>query len=650
MNILHSSLGIVSFSIILLLLTNCSGQPEPIYTNPVIVDVYPGLAEAVVSRDFDQLHGYLSHEDENVRAAAWHAIGKSETDQTERLLTAVIRENSIAAWQALSFYEIDAEGVEQVDELLQREDNTYIKACEFYRRQGDADHIPMLLQKKDPSEHAHRCAAAIGAIVSRVEINDEMKRDILNRAFESENPEYRRNLLYGFYRSGLNRPEPESELRQAILDDWLETVFGSEKETDRYMVRILGEKAAENLLELHGGIRRVNDIPLAVEIARNIPLTGDEHSDVDRIKSFLSHSNPHVIAQTLETLKQHAFSSDELNDFIYSEITVPTRNPEVFITSLEYLQQQNINLSGLAEKQLFAEKAGPYLTHRYLEFYRTEKSPDEYLRKIEEHIKAGEIRSLHATQSLSQFWTENDADAHRAEIHRLVRIAVESQSRSAISGLNTLLNDEVIIEETDFEWLDGVYTDAVENGYDEFAEQLGQNLESRFPDRYTQRHDAFQKEFRMPDWDRLHALGTRPHWRLETSRGVVEVRLDPLTAPFTVSSIDSLTRAGAYEGAAFHRVVRNFVVQGGDFDRRDGFGGPDYRIPTEPSTRSFERGSVGIASSGTDTEGGQFYFMHIWAPHLDGSYTRFGEVVRGMDVVDKLRIGDRVERASISVR
>jgi len=154
----------------------------------------------------------------------------------------------------------------------------------------------------------------------------------------------------------------------------------------------------------------------------------------------------------------------------------------------------------------------------------------------------------------------------------------------------------------------------------------------------------------MPDWDRLYRMGTRPYWILETSRGKIEVRLEPETAPFTVSSIDSLTRAGAYDGVVFHRVVTNFVIQGGDFDRRDGFGGPGYRLPTEPSTIPFERGAAGIASSGTDTEGSQFFFMHNRAPHLDGHYTRFGEVVRGMDVVDKIQVGDVVNRARMSLR
>ncbi|NBC05449.1 MAG: peptidylprolyl isomerase [Bacteroidetes bacterium] len=145
-------------------------------------------------------------------------------------------------------------------------------------------------------------------------------------------------------------------------------------------------------------------------------------------------------------------------------------------------------------------------------------------------------------------------------------------------------------------------------------------------------------------------MGTNPFWVLETEKGTIEIQLDPLAAPFTVSSIDSLTRAGAYDDVSFHRVVRNFVIQGGDIDRKDGYGGPDYRIPTEPSFKSFERGMVGIASAGTDTEGSQFFVMLNWSPHLDGNYTIFGKVTKGMDVADQIQIGDRVIEAGIYSR
>ena len=98
---------------------------------------------------------------------------------------------------------------------------------------------------------------------------------------------------------------------------------------------------------------------------------------------------------------------------------------------------------------------------------------------------------------------------------------------------------------------------------------------------------------------------------------------------------------------AFHRIVPNFVVQGGDFERGDGYGGSMTTIPTEASEFEFERGVVGVASAGNDTESAQFFIMHQWQPHLNGRYTRFGTVIKGMEVADKLQRGDKIVSAVV---
>jgi cyclophilin family peptidyl-prolyl cis-trans isomerase len=133
----------------------------------------------------------------------------------------------------------------------------------------------------------------------------------------------------------------------------------------------------------------------------------------------------------------------------------------------------------------------------------------------------------------------------------------------------------------------------------------------------------------------------RPRVRIETSRGRILAELFADEAPATVEAFVGLVRAGFYNGLTFHRVVPNFVVQGGD-PNGDGTGGPGFRLPTEPSPRMYVRGMIGMASSGRDTEGSQFFIMHSAHPHLDGRYTLFGRVVEGMDVVDALEVGDRI--------
>ncbi len=152
---------------------------------------------------------------------------------------------------------------------------------------------------------------------------------------------------------------------------------------------------------------------------------------------------------------------------------------------------------------------------------------------------------------------------------------------------------------------------------------------------------------RRVDWGALAPLGPRPRMILETGKGRVVLVLDAESAPLTVQTIAGFAQEGLYDGVPFHRVVPNFVVQGGDFARGDGFGGPGFTIRSEFTEIPFQRGVVGMASAGKDTEGSQFFVTHSMQPHLDGSYTSFGWVEEGMDVVDQLYEGDRVLTARV---
>lgn len=126
-----------------------------------------------------------------------------------------------------------------------------------------------------------------------------------------------------------------------------------------------------------------------------------------------------------------------------------------------------------------------------------------------------------------------------------------------------------------------------------------------------------------------------------TEKGEFEVKLYGDDAPYTATSIYTLAKRGFYRGLTFHRVVPDFVVQGGD-PRGDGEGGPGYTIRCEVNHKPYRRGVVGMALSGKDTGGSQFFVTAAPQPHLDGRYTAFGEVVKGQEVVDSLLEGDTI--------
>ena len=131
-----------------------------------------------------------------------------------------------------------------------------------------------------------------------------------------------------------------------------------------------------------------------------------------------------------------------------------------------------------------------------------------------------------------------------------------------------------------------------------------------------------------------------------TERGTIELELFAAEAPLTVYNIVSLAERGYFDGQRFHRVVPNFVVQAGD-PRGDGNGGPGYAIRDELNRRRYGRGTLGMALSGPDTGGSQFFVTHSPQPHLDGGYTVFGELVGGEDVLDRIVQGDRIVRVTV---
>ena len=142
-------------------------------------------------------------------------------------------------------------------------------------------------------------------------------------------------------------------------------------------------------------------------------------------------------------------------------------------------------------------------------------------------------------------------------------------------------------------------------------------------------------------------VGSRqPMAVIETDDGVVTLQLYGREAPLVVEAFVRLANEGFYRNTVFHRVVPNFVVQDGD-PRGDGTGGPGFSLRESFSRRRHERGCVGLATSGPDTGGSQYYLCHSSQPHLDGAYTVFGTVLSGFDVMDRIVQGDRMVRIRI---
>ena len=137
----------------------------------------------------------------------------------------------------------------------------------------------------------------------------------------------------------------------------------------------------------------------------------------------------------------------------------------------------------------------------------------------------------------------------------------------------------------------------------------------------------------------------------ETSRGRIVVDLFPKDAPNTVNNFVFLAKDGFYDGTKFHRVIPDFMIQGGD-PEGTGRGGPGYKFADElkNNPRKHQRGSLSMANAGPNTNGSQFFITHIATDWLNGKHTVFGQVRSGQEVVDAVKQGDTLTRVTIEER
>ncbi|WP_322572476.1 peptidylprolyl isomerase [Rhodohalobacter sp.] len=619
------------------------------HKSEVVQTVYPEITKEIANRNFNGLMEFVNHDEQEVSNLAWKALAKTELDESELdlLIEEAFRKDVEGGWFAVSFHDLDSDRLNSIRNAFRAGEISSKSVCNVFFRQGELDDLEYLISSMDLIGSAE-CSKAIGGIMSRVEVPESLNEAVIRTVFENEDQEIRRNLLYGYYRASVNRPEADSFLASLTENQWKEFGVGQDQFLDMTVVRMLGKRGLHVAMDQLSD-EELNDRPgLAIDLASTLGISVPKTEDVKPIFRLLHHKNNHVVVQVLTSLTQHDRLTPPFLNRIEEEVTIPTRDPEIFVSSLNLFLRNRMDISSHRFRLDELSERNPYLKEQFLIIYSALDSDEEYFERLSGHIKSGGVEALHAGRMMTRFLQRRGIpNRFRNSVEELITYVLDDGNRSSLDGLAEVFLSDRVLSDDIFETLNNAYERYIEQDLIEQARILQRVLEERFSDQFEAADFQFEKPFRLPNTDRLYQMGTRPFWELKTEQGTIVVRLDPLSAPFTVSSIDSLTRAGAYNGVVFHRVVRNFVAQGGDFDRRDGFGGPDYRIPTEPSFETFSRGMAGIASSGTDTEGSQFFFMHRWAPHLDGHYTNFGHITRGIDVLDKLQVGDKIIEAEI---
>lgn len=136
---------------------------------------------------------------------------------------------------------------------------------------------------------------------------------------------------------------------------------------------------------------------------------------------------------------------------------------------------------------------------------------------------------------------------------------------------------------------------------------------------------------------------------IKTNKGDINIVIFASKVPLTAANFLNLAQHGYYNGVKFHRVIKNFMIQGGD-PTGTGSGGPGYKFEDEidPTLKHSKAGMLSMANAGPKTNGSQFFITHLATPHLDGKHAVFGEVTKGQDIVNAIAQGDKIESITIS--
>ena len=642
-------------------------------TDSLLTATYPDLYEAVTQRDIELLEPFLSHQHPKVREQAWRAFANTPVDSVDQFIELAKEQNSEASWLGISKHAITENKIRELEQSWVERPELRSGISRALGQQGDQQTLSFLVDQLNENlgKSEYPTALAVGRLVKQFDIAQGQQVRIIQKAFSTENYKATRAYLYGWYRSDESRLTAAAQ--DTLFNRWQLMGTGMSRDVDQYINKILPDRTTHTLTIFYNGEQMLDhEAQLAYELAMSIGKVPLNDKNSLAAKILLTNENPHVQIQTLRSLDGNIEKNNDLYQYIEDEMLSDERLADaVWLQAVATMQQVNEQIVDNYQDRLATiPDKNPYLWPEVLGVYQQDESVENYLQRIGDLISEGEsLPAMYALQSLASM-VQYDVDIvkkHRQQIRNIVFSALDLGDRGVTYTATSLLENESLFGLQDFDRINGSLSAFSLPGDIEVYQNFGSLYKERFEEQARPVIDSLasksylplnrsladagwdvevpeesKTDFRLPDWDRLWELGSKPTLLLETDKGRIHIEMNTLSAPATVAMIDSLNSAEHYNDVPFHRVVPNFVVQGGDIEREDGFGGPDFVVPTEASEEEFVPGAVGIASAGPDTEGSQYFIMHQWKPHLNGNYTRFGKVTDGMDVVDRIVKGDKV--------
>lgn len=401
------------------------------------------------------------------------------------------------------------------------------------------------------------------------------------------------------------------------------------------------------------------DYRVKVEILRNL----DKFpyiKVIDIIIRELKSENLHVAHTAAQYLIDHGNPSDAAiyKDFISDDLrySVKARIYEAILRNIPtYYTNTKANLRKEIEEYYSASNS-PYEKAAYLKAigqdpYNYELVSQLGLESKDPIIKTTSVELLGSILEHPNFIRafKSGARFHTKKIVGLIQKAVQSGDAGMLATAGTILAKESLALSPYMVDSIEIYKTALSKlklPYEiESYNALGEAISIAQGSQFKKATAAYNHPIK---WSLFNSFGDSTIAVIKTNKGNITIKMFASKAPGTVSNFISLAQQNYFDDNRIHRVVPNFVIQGG-CSRGDGYGGLDYTIRSELTQNYYDdEGYIGMASAGKDTEGTQWFITHSPTPHLDGKYSIFGKVIKGMDVVHNIQVGDITHDVIIS--
>lgn len=623
------------------------------------VDMLEPLWHAISERNEADILSYLKSNESIMVETALRGLANMTIENITPVFEMALSDSQPLAWFTLSTQQTDSGKLREIEAHILKNETpkaSVIGGLLVLGQKGDPTSHKFLVNllenghfsgehqstKWSDTDIRYAFALSLSRSALRTPLSSEQNFSVLKHAITAETAMEQSAWMYAWYRSGT------LQLDKRTLDGlvtWSSALWNEAHGiTRQYWIQILGKNHDPRVMDLldYEFLRHAHSLE-AIEASRTIfrftraadrrtrdfvPLVSEEII-TQKLVALLMHENVSVRLEVLQSITDGNFDVPIcIEDELYFSLTDGTSMiPAEWMMRVQALARcSKEKARRVMEEYPRNWSDNPHMVGSYISSIRSVYIIDDAIDQLNSLSKTSSEAILVEVVSQLSFiaMEEPENNEIRAIVAEILRGVAQSESDRVAMAL--------AVSDGALDWL----SDATD---EKFIAAINYGNSLRNPE-----FDSLLK----PDAALIKRLGPHPKWTILTEKGQqIDIRLDALRSPATVTALAKITESGWHVGTPFHRVVNNFVIQGGaiwsELSRND----PPFRVPTEATELEFSRGAVGIASAGRDTEGSQFFVMHMWHPHLNGGYSNIGRVVSGMDVVDQISEGIRVLGTSV---